>query len=252
MSARALSWAWQQVGQEDLPAAAKLVLLRLADRSDPEGKCWPGHQRTAADLQLSETSVKNAIRLLEGSGLIKVSPQKIGGRDMTNVYILQISGEGANSAPRGAKNGAGEGANSAPESKDKNRPKERARGGARAAGGQAPPRPPRSRRGGFQFEVDQQTGIHHFPNDPSDAQALERIKQHKATAVREAVEAASELDDKGRAFPSAVLRQLLRLRGRDKQPVGTGMTGMERLAAIKLARAGSCSAVIEGEAKWTD
>ena len=131
MSARATAWAWSQIasGRGGSPVS-KLVLLRLADRADPAGKCWPGHEKTATDLGISESSVKNAIRGLESAGFIQVERQKIGGRDATNIYHLQIDGEGANSAPRGAKNADFEGANSAPESVSKENPKkESARGG---------------------------------------------------------------------------------------------------------------------------
>lgn len=217
MSARAAAWAWQILPSLSVPGE-KLVLLRLADRADPAGKCWPGHEKTAADLGISETTVKNAIRGLESAGLIQIERQKIGGRDATNIYHLQIDGEGANSAPRGAKNDDFKGAEFAPESKYKeNLSKESAR--ARSRGG---------------FEIDPQ-GIHHDPADPRDQAAIDRINQYSSLEIMLAAKAAAELDDAGRAFPSGVLKILLKNKTKTKSD-GHGGSAWSRGAFTNLNR----------------
>lgn len=108
MSAAAMAWAWKKMAGLDLPAASKLVLLRLADRADPEGKCWPGHERTARDLNLSKSSVKSAIRLLASRGLLTIE-SRTGptGTDAANLYhlALLVDGEGSNSDPSRQKAG---------------------------------------------------------------------------------------------------------------------------------------------------
>ncbi|SCC94410.1 hypothetical protein THIX_60468 [Thiomonas sp. X19] len=207
MSARALAWAFLQIsqGRAGTPSGA-LVILKLSDRADPEGRCWPGHERTAADLNLSPNSVKAAVRHLVGQGLIRIERQQIGGRDGPNVYHLNLNfGEGANSAPRGAKsdargakNSGFRGAEFAPESKDINKKREpEKRESARA------------RAGGANFAVDG-SGIHHNQADKRDQQTLQAIGRHPPEAVAAAAARAAARDDQGRAFPSAVLREILR------------------------------------------
>lgn len=80
--------AGEKVGRS---ASTKLVLVRLADRADPVGKCWPGHETTAVDLDLSPSTVVTAVRDLETRGLLRVEHQRdAAGRDLHNVYHLQI------------------------------------------------------------------------------------------------------------------------------------------------------------------
>ena len=54
-----------------LPHRAKAVYMYLQDRMDTERKCWPGIRRIAADLRLSRTTVKRALRELEQSGYLR-------------------------------------------------------------------------------------------------------------------------------------------------------------------------------------
>jgi DNA-binding Lrp family transcriptional regulator len=222
MSARAMAWAWEKLPHLSTPVE-KLVLLRFADRADPGGKCWPGHQATAMDLGVSETSVKNSIRNLEAAGLIQIEAQKVAGRDASNLYLLQIEGEGANFAPRQAKDEkadfdnssmkrgaefAPRGAEFAPESVIReNLPKERGEGAE-------PPHPRRASRaarslpGGVDYQIDK-NGIHHDPSNSRDANALVRINEYPDELIKRAIQNAREKDSDNRAFPSAVVKALL-------------------------------------------
>ena len=87
-----MAWAWSKIAAGQVPGgpAAGLVLLRLADLADPEGKCWPGHQRTAADLNLAESTVRTSIKGLEMAGLMEIKPREIDGRCASNLYILAV------------------------------------------------------------------------------------------------------------------------------------------------------------------
>ena len=51
--------------QTDLPHRAKLVYIYLHDRQDKECKAWPSIKTIAADLSLSRSTVKRAIKDLE-------------------------------------------------------------------------------------------------------------------------------------------------------------------------------------------
>lgn len=53
--------------QTDLPHRAKLVYIYLHDRQDKECKAWPSIKTIAADLSLSRSTVKRAIKDLEKS-----------------------------------------------------------------------------------------------------------------------------------------------------------------------------------------
>lgn len=54
--------------RSDVPHRAKLVYIYLFDRMDKEKKAWPGINTIAADLSLSRSTVKRAIRDLERAG----------------------------------------------------------------------------------------------------------------------------------------------------------------------------------------
>jgi DNA-binding MarR family transcriptional regulator len=54
-----------------LPNRAKLVYVYLHDRMDSEKKTWPGLNRIAADLSLSRSTVKRAIKDLEKAGYVR-------------------------------------------------------------------------------------------------------------------------------------------------------------------------------------
>ena len=45
----------------ELPSRAKAVYMYLRDRSDAEGKCWPGIKTIASDMKLSRSTVKRAL-----------------------------------------------------------------------------------------------------------------------------------------------------------------------------------------------
>ena len=89
-----MAWAWAQIaaGRAAGPSTA-LVLLKLADRADPEGRCWPGHERTAADLGLSPSTVRSATSKLDAAGLLEIQRRKVEGRDASNLYLLRLDND---------------------------------------------------------------------------------------------------------------------------------------------------------------
>lgn len=59
----------------ELPSRARAVYMYLRDRSDAEGKCWPGIKTIASDMKLSRSTVKRAVSDLEKAGyLVKAPP----------------------------------------------------------------------------------------------------------------------------------------------------------------------------------
>lgn len=87
MSHEATNWAFKQRG---LKPAAKIVLLALADRHNPDMGCFPSKKTIAEDCELSERSVYDQIKLLEEMGLVFIEPEQkvIRGQYASNRYIL--------------------------------------------------------------------------------------------------------------------------------------------------------------------
>lgn len=53
-----------------LPHRAVSVYIYLSDRANKDGECWPAIPTIAADLKLSQSTVRRAIRDLEKEGLL--------------------------------------------------------------------------------------------------------------------------------------------------------------------------------------
>ena len=69
MSHQATNWAAELRG---IPPMAKLVLLRLADRADESGICYPSQRRLAAECGITERTVRNAIQELIRTGIVEI------------------------------------------------------------------------------------------------------------------------------------------------------------------------------------
>lgn len=88
MTIRAMNWAWEV----DLPPALKLVLLKLADRANDDGECWPGQASVAKACGIGQRTLVRHLSTLEEMGLIK-SERRYGedGKRSTNMYVLALS-----------------------------------------------------------------------------------------------------------------------------------------------------------------
>ena len=76
-------------GDADLPHRAKAVYMYLCDRSDREGKCWPGIRTIARDLHISRSTVKRAIADLTARGYLKKTPRyRENGSHTSNLYSV--------------------------------------------------------------------------------------------------------------------------------------------------------------------
>ena len=71
----------------ELPSRAKAVYMYLRDRSDAEGKCWPGIKTIASDMRLSRSTVKRALNDLCKTGLLQKDPRwRENGSLTSNLY----------------------------------------------------------------------------------------------------------------------------------------------------------------------
>ena len=92
MSVEAESWAWKQ----KVSSTEKIVLVRLANRSDEHGVCWPGQKGIAEDCSLSRETVNRAIKHLVELKILETIPRQDAlGRPMSNYYRLRVI-EGGN------------------------------------------------------------------------------------------------------------------------------------------------------------
>ena len=63
--------------------------MYLKDRSDAEGKCWPGVKTIASDLHLSRATVQRALADLEREGYLKRELRfRANGGNTSNLYSL--------------------------------------------------------------------------------------------------------------------------------------------------------------------
>lgn len=73
----------------ELPHRAVSVYIYLFDHMDKERKAWPGLGTIAADLSLSRSTVKRAIKDLEKAALIRKEPHyRENGSATSNRYYL--------------------------------------------------------------------------------------------------------------------------------------------------------------------
>ncbi len=73
----------------DISHRAMTVYMYLKDRSDAQGKCWPGIRTIAADLKLSRSTVKRALNELTAKGyLAKEERHRPNGSSTSNLYTV--------------------------------------------------------------------------------------------------------------------------------------------------------------------
>lgn len=74
----------------ELPSRARAVYMYLRDRSDAEGKCWPGIKTIASDMKLSRSTVKRALADLERRGYLqRILRYRDNGSSTSNLYFVQ-------------------------------------------------------------------------------------------------------------------------------------------------------------------
>lgn len=92
MSHVATNWAFAQRG---LRPAARVVLLYLADRHNPDHGCFPSQDQLAADCEISRSGLNNILDELVAQGLIRrvrrVNPETR--KQMSTRYILGFEEE---------------------------------------------------------------------------------------------------------------------------------------------------------------
>jgi len=89
MSIRAIVWAFDQKVHN---TSAKLVLLKLADNANDEGKCWPSLYHLAEHCEMNREQISKYCKMLSELGFIKIIHRTKEGVSLPNVYHLNLEG----------------------------------------------------------------------------------------------------------------------------------------------------------------
>lgn len=79
-----------EIFKKDLSSSAVLVYMYLKYRANKEGNCFPSIKTIAKDTNLSQTTVKNAIKILEKEDCIeKKNRVRDNGGKSSNLYFIK-------------------------------------------------------------------------------------------------------------------------------------------------------------------
>jgi hypothetical protein len=82
---------WEGCAQAGLGISRVALMARIADYSNAEGVSWPAIETLQIEIGAkSETTVKNALAELVSGGWITKIERKVGGRNLTNIYQINV------------------------------------------------------------------------------------------------------------------------------------------------------------------
>ncbi|WP_438538174.1 helix-turn-helix domain-containing protein [Enterobacter hormaechei] len=91
MSSKLHGLVWEGCAHAGLGISRVALMARLADYSNADGVSWPAIETLRIEIGAkSETTIKNALAELVAGGWIKKIERKLGGRNLTNVYQINI------------------------------------------------------------------------------------------------------------------------------------------------------------------
>ncbi|MCZ9235128.1 helix-turn-helix domain-containing protein, partial [Escherichia albertii] len=91
MSSKLHGLVWEGCAFTGMILSRVAVMARLADYSNDEGVSWPAVETIRRQIGAkSESTVKAAIAELEKSGWLTKEERKVGGRNVSNIYRLNV------------------------------------------------------------------------------------------------------------------------------------------------------------------
>lgn len=91
MSSKLHGLVWEGCAQAGLGISRVALMARIADYSNAEGVSWPAIETLQIEIGAkSETTVKNALAELVSGGWITKIERKVGGRNLTNIYQINV------------------------------------------------------------------------------------------------------------------------------------------------------------------
>ena len=77
--------------RSELPHRAVSVYIYLSDRANKDGECWPAIPTIAAELKLSQSTIRRALHDLRNAGLIETEQRfRTKGGKSSLLYKLRI------------------------------------------------------------------------------------------------------------------------------------------------------------------
>ena len=77
----------------ELPHRAVVTYMYLAGRANKEGECWPAIPRIAAELKLSQSTIRRALKDLRKAGLLETEQRyRTKGGKSSLLYKLRRKG----------------------------------------------------------------------------------------------------------------------------------------------------------------
>lgn len=92
MSSKLHGLVWEGCAPAGLGISRVALMARLADYSNADGISWPAIETLRIEIGAkSDTTIKTALAELVKGGWIKKTERKLGGRNLTNVYQIDIA-----------------------------------------------------------------------------------------------------------------------------------------------------------------
>lgn len=198
-------------------------------------------------LNLGRDRWRRIARDLESNGYLRrnATPNGPGGRWVWEIIFCSIPSPTGDGFPGDGVPGDGPGGDKNKQEMNKKETKNRERSARARAEGAEPPRSLASRG----MVLDEKTGVMHSPGNLRDEEAMAQISKFPSVLITQATAAARALDVHKRAFPSATLHQLLKMRHKRNDDTPAWAMGSARGQAADPAGDGR---VIDGGVSWRD
>ena len=91
MSSKLHGLVWEACAFKGLIISEIAVMARLADFSNDEGISWPAVTTIQRQIGAkSENTIRSAIKKLQAKGWLKKQERRVGGKNNSNVYELNV------------------------------------------------------------------------------------------------------------------------------------------------------------------
>jgi uncharacterized phage protein (TIGR02220 family) len=90
MSVKLSAYVWDGCAASGMKITSVAIMARLADFSSDEGLSWPSIATISRQIGAGPSTVRAAIRKLEGEGWLKTTARRKGNRNTSNMYQLNI------------------------------------------------------------------------------------------------------------------------------------------------------------------
>jgi Conserved phage C-terminus (Phg_2220_C). len=90
MSVKLSAYVWDGCAASGMKITSVAIMARLADFSSDEGLSWPSIATISRQIGAGPSTVRAAIRKLEGEGWLQTTARRKGNRNTSNMYQLNV------------------------------------------------------------------------------------------------------------------------------------------------------------------